>query len=275
VHCGLEIDTERGVIVHELRCHSNPNRKPLPKQSWTEEMREHQRKTRKQFLALHPEKNVPFVKRQQLIPTDSEKWLRNVIETHLSDKDYVSELRVKLYKLDFAWRHKQICVEMDGTYHDSEAQRLHDIKRDEELSSLGWRILRVRWSDCVSNPDEQIQRVRSFVESSPIVPEANRWKSRSEIKELRYKNAVSFDSRGYYNSHILPESVWQERLSTIQKYDMSRFGWMKQACHETGLTKSNIWRTCEHFGIDYRSAPRKNSPRQSQHPSLFPSETIL
>lgn len=47
--------------------------------------------------------------------------------------------------------------------------------------------------------------------------------------------------------------IWEERLSVIEKYDKTKWGWISQAVKETGLTKRQIENTCKHFDIEFRT----------------------
>lgn len=57
------------------------------------------------------------------------------------------------YFVDFAIVHKRIAIECDGAaYHNAEK----DAKRDVELSSIGWRVVRIPGKDCWTDECGQI-----------------------------------------------------------------------------------------------------------------------
>jgi very-short-patch-repair endonuclease len=44
-----------------------------------------------------------------------EKWFMCVIKNEFKDKNFVREYPFIKYSLDFAWPHKKICIEIDGS----------------------------------------------------------------------------------------------------------------------------------------------------------------
>jgi hypothetical protein len=57
------------------------------------------------------------------------------------------------YFVDFAIVHKRIAIECDGAaYHNAEK----DAKRDVELASMGWRVVRIPGKDCWTDECGQI-----------------------------------------------------------------------------------------------------------------------
>jgi very-short-patch-repair endonuclease len=47
---------------------------------------------------------------------------------------------IELWIVDFACPQQMLVVEIDGGYHDDVVE--HDLKRQEHLESLGWKVLR-------------------------------------------------------------------------------------------------------------------------------------
>jgi hypothetical protein len=47
------------------------------------------------------------------------------------------------YKLDFAWPHLKVGLEVDGGSHTALARQQQDRKKEAKLAELGWKVLRV------------------------------------------------------------------------------------------------------------------------------------
>ena len=50
-------------------------------------------------------------------PSWPEKWFMQVIEKEFEDKNYLREMPFHRFSLDFAWKHKKKCIEIDGKQH--------------------------------------------------------------------------------------------------------------------------------------------------------------
>lgn len=64
--------------------------------------------------------------------------------------------------VDFYCSELRLVVELEGSAHDEPEQRLHDDARFAELSSKGFRILRVRNDLIHTSLDEVLQRILEF-----------------------------------------------------------------------------------------------------------------
>ena len=57
-------------------------------------------------------------------------------------------VRISTYELDFCDMERKIDLEIDGEQHYVDKRVVEsDIKRNEYLTGLGWKIKRIRWSD--------------------------------------------------------------------------------------------------------------------------------
>lgn len=55
----------------------------------------------------------------------------------------VPELAVETFNIDFAFPDEKLAVEYDPRWHKSERKRLMDERKEETLSALGWKVLRL------------------------------------------------------------------------------------------------------------------------------------
>lgn len=71
------------------------------------------------------------------------------------------------YRLDFAWPHKKLCIEIDGSQHERDLkQKESDIRKDKKLIENGWKVLRIKWIDLYNNPKYYIEQAKEFINSN-------------------------------------------------------------------------------------------------------------
>lgn len=97
------------------------------------------------YLQDNPEKVPYLLNHYSKGASYPERYWKSVLDNN--SIVYVEQHRVSLYSLDFAILDKKIDLEIDGEQHyvDDRIAR-SDIKRTQYLESLGWTILRIRWS---------------------------------------------------------------------------------------------------------------------------------
>jgi very-short-patch-repair endonuclease len=58
-------------------------------------------------------------------------------------------------RVDFAWPDRAVAVEADGyRFHGDVAAWGRDLRRRNELTGRGWRVVHVTWADVTRRPDE-------------------------------------------------------------------------------------------------------------------------
>lgn len=71
------------------------------------------------------------------------------------DRKLVGKFRrqhlVEGYIADFACVEARLVLEIDGLSHDNDTQRDYDAKRTRALEAAGWRVLRIRDADALSD----------------------------------------------------------------------------------------------------------------------------
>ncbi|KQV43626.1 MULTISPECIES: endonuclease domain-containing protein [unclassified Rhizobium] len=81
--------------------------------------------------------------------TDAELKLWNELRAHrLMGLGFRRQLPISGYIADFACPEHRLIVELDGSGHGDDKQIRHDRSRDEELTALGWTVMRF-WNDDV------------------------------------------------------------------------------------------------------------------------------
>lgn len=127
---------EKGELI------SSQKGKPL-----TKEQKIHLSKVRKQYLKEHPDM-VPYKINHHSKQSFPEKYFRDLFDTDRVLCKAISEYRVNLYSLDFAFPDIHLYIEIDGEQHYTDKRIIqHDKKRTSELEKLGWKVFRIRWSE--------------------------------------------------------------------------------------------------------------------------------
>ena len=65
-----------------------------------------------------------------------------------------TNVRLHGWKVDFVWREKRLVVETDGArFHGVPAAVTRDRRKDADLRSRGYTVLRYSWSQVVNEPE--------------------------------------------------------------------------------------------------------------------------
>lgn len=70
---------------------------------------------------------------------------------------------IEPYVADFACVEARLIVEVDGLSHDVSDQVAHDERRSAFLAEAGWRVLRVRDADVLSEPQQVLDRIKAML----------------------------------------------------------------------------------------------------------------
>ena len=108
-----------------------------------EAYKEKMRKFRLRYMKEHPEKTA-WRKRNE--PSYPEKCFIKFLEDNGYDKKYCIEREYPVfpYYIDFAFVDLKVAVEIDGSQHVLDEERItRDEDKDKTLTSTGWKVLRV------------------------------------------------------------------------------------------------------------------------------------
>ena len=167
-YCSRELDRPSSLVIHQKACRSNPERVP-GQNNYTKgavcsddtrrklseankrrsppslETRSKISQARIRYLKANPDK-VPYLMNHH---SKGESFPETYWRQILTDAgvSFVQEKQVSIYRLDFAIN-EILDLEIDGEQHYVDPRVLaSNQRRDEELRNLGWKVLRVRWSD--------------------------------------------------------------------------------------------------------------------------------
>jgi very-short-patch-repair endonuclease len=69
-------------------------------------------------------------------------------------------VRIGRHEVDFMWRDQRLIVEVNGfRFHSSRSAFEHDRRRDAELISQGFRVIRITWRQIVDRPEALTARL--------------------------------------------------------------------------------------------------------------------
>lgn len=111
-------------------------------------------KSRIKYLEQNPDK-VPYkLNHYSKGRSYAENYWKSILDAH--KLVYKEQYQIYLYQLDFAFVDSKIDLEIDGEQHYlDERISLSDQRRNEYLENLGWKIIRIRWSEFQKNKDKE------------------------------------------------------------------------------------------------------------------------
>ena len=217
----------------------------------TEETKNKIRKVRLKFMEEHPEETA-WRKKNMSFP---EKCFKKLLEENSIDKKFLiyREYSVFPYYIDFAFIDIKVAVEIDGSQHLEEERQQNDRKKDELLTSKGWRVIRFTAFDVIKNSDVVLETLNKFIESNTvfeqvgIVRKAKKYvkKPRNESGYTEAQEKVFVQNRKVKNrpmKEILWEEVCKESFNELgRKYSVNA-NTIKNWCKNYGLphTKKDI-----------------------------------
>lgn len=203
-YCGKQCKNINSLRTHEVRCKKNPNRIPIKHsnlndfnkkrkdgdiQTWNKGLT----KENSEGLASMAKKNSELMKGRTHRPwTDEEKKNLSIKRTeylkehginrwsNFNNRSYAEEYFEEAFKnafeveyhisgltytIDFADVENKVAIEIDGEQHyNTSGLREEDIKRDKILFDLGWKTIRIRWSEFQKlSKEERKNRIDYFL----------------------------------------------------------------------------------------------------------------
>lgn len=194
-HCGRETTNAGANKKHENSCLSNPNPKKYKRspnagtkkgsvpwnkgltkdndprvahsqstkikiseksklQKHTEETKQKISRARRKYLTENPDK-VPYkLNHYSKGPSYPERYWKKIFDN--VGLKYVEQYQIHIYQLDFALVEEKIDIEIDGDQHYLDKRIVEsDKRRNDYLENLGWKVIRIRWSEYKKLVDKQ------------------------------------------------------------------------------------------------------------------------
>lgn len=114
-------------------------------------------KSRIKYLSENPDK-VPYkLNHYSKGPSYPERYWKKIFDKF--GIKYTEQYQIHIYQLDFALIDAKIDIEIDGEQHYLDERIVEsDKRRNKYLENLGWKIIRIRWSNYKKLVDKQDRR---------------------------------------------------------------------------------------------------------------------
>ena len=118
--------------------------------------------SRKKYLEEHPDK-IPFKLNHSSKQSYPEKYFEELFVKENIPLQYHKQ--ISRYELDFYNEDLMKYVEIDGEQHYSDYMIKHDIERTLYLEKIGWKGIRIRWSDYKKSLNKEIfiNKIKEFM----------------------------------------------------------------------------------------------------------------
>ena len=131
-----------------------------------EEMKNKISKSCSKFYEEHPDKCSWVLSHSSKI-SYPEQYFKDLFEKEQINLKYHKQ--IGKYQLDFFNDEYKICVEIDGEQHyNSEKSIKRDKNRTLYLESLGWKVIRIRWSSYKTKTFEEKQEIINSIKQEMI-----------------------------------------------------------------------------------------------------------
>ncbi len=168
-YCGKEFISGQKLGGHVVRCKKNPYKVYYKKPKGHKHSEETKKKisdSLKRYLNDNPKKLEFLCSHHFRRASYPEKFFTKVIEKEFEDKNYIKDLPVGKYRIDFAWPNKMLAIEVDGEQHFTPEAQEHDRIRDAFLREKGWTLLRIRWINFYKETQKYILLAKKFIDKS-------------------------------------------------------------------------------------------------------------
>ena len=100
-------------------------------------------------------------KRMRKHPTQAEDILWGMLRKKQLGVKFNRQYIIECYIVDFVCLEKQLIIEVDGKYHDTEYQRGYDEQRTQILNNLGFRVLRFVNEEVLCTPENVLHTIQN------------------------------------------------------------------------------------------------------------------
>lgn len=164
-YCGRVFDRVYKVAAHTARCSMSPNHERNSEQTRQIMLKRFKHgmpnttrmkisEALKSFYAEHKE-SASYKYNHYTKGSWAEDYFRDLFIRE-GITGWEQQFRVSRYRLDFAFTRNKIDFEVDGHQHYVDKRIIeHDKVRTANLEALGWRVVRVRWSEWNALSKEQ------------------------------------------------------------------------------------------------------------------------
>lgn len=224
----------------------------------TETSKEKIRIARLKFLKEHPEQTAWRTSKHNI--SYPEKCFIKYLKDRGIDKKYEIEREKSFfpYFADFAFNELKLVVEIDGSQHVLEKERIErDIDKDKLIQNLGWKIIRYS-EDVVKYDWETIDRTL-LLDNIEKIENATRYGilkiPKGYIKKERLSNGLT---KAQNDARLKLRKVeWPSKDELF--YLIKNYSFVKIA-KNYGVCDKTITKWCKHYNLPYRKKDLKNMP---------------
>lgn len=119
---------------------------------------------RRRYMKEHPEQLPYLLNHRSHGPSYPERYFREALQ----QSQYQTGVTMLTYELDFANVTSKIDFEVDGSQHyNNDDCKSHDLRRNHELASIGWTVIRLNWAIfkrlALSQREKIVQELRAGI----------------------------------------------------------------------------------------------------------------
>ena len=92
--------------------------------------------------------------------TEAESAFWSLIKGNALGERCIRQHIIGDYIVDFLFRRSKLVVEIDGEYHESQAQIERDFNRSEEIERMGFHVLRFTNKQVLYNIEEVLEKIK-------------------------------------------------------------------------------------------------------------------
>lgn len=223
----------------------------------SEETKEKIRTARLRFMKEHPEETAW---RQTNLSYPESCFLKIIKECCLDKKFLiVREYSIYPYFIDFAFVDLKVAVEIDGSQHLNKDRKDSDLKKDELLKSLGWRVLRITAKDVMKNKDFVIEELNRFLGDSNVKYKKVgilKYAAQSYyVKKERDENGLTEKQK----QNAINQRKVKNRPSKEELWNLIQNKSFVQIGKTFGVTDNTIRKWCRYYGLPSKRKDIKNA----------------
>lgn len=180
----------------------------------------------------------------------AEEYFKSIFEKE--NIPLIHHFRVGTYELDFSNIQKGINLEIDGHQHYSDQRIIEsDKKRTLFLESLGWKIIRIKWSEFQKKSSEEkmeiIQSIKNILLNNDDIQNVE--------KLLKTPNIISreleLEKKRLSREKRMAEVENRKHIILNSNIDFSKFGWISKVGRLLGVSHTSVIRFMKKHMSDF------------------------
>lgn len=220
------------------------------------------REARLRYMKEHPE-DTAWRKRNK--PSYPEECFIKYIKDRKLDQKYTIEREKSFfpYFADFTFEQLKLVIEIDGSQHLNEDRKLSDIKKDNLIRSLGWKVIRIT-ENTVKTDWESIDEIFTNFNNldnlniKTLKVGIFKYKSKRKVERL-YNGLTQKQLDSSINQRKVSRPSKEELLQLIIKNPFTQIGKMY------GVSDKAISKWCKFYNLPHRKKDLKEFLKSSKN----------